>query len=358
MIYLDYNATAPLRPDIAKAMALDSGSPLNPSSVHAMGRKAKALMGQAKQDILQTLNASKCEAIFCTTGTEANQLAINSHKLITSATEHVAILDNANNPTILPVNQHGQVGADVLEKTISDLKPPFLVSVILANNETGVINDIKSLANITRKKGGLFHTDAVQAIGKIPVDFDNLGVDMLTLTTHKIGGPVGASVLIYKRSIELNAVTKGGAQQNRKRAGTENIPAIIGMAYALKNIDLTHMAQLTKWRDEFEAKILKASPNTVIFGKNTKRLPNTSNLTMPNINNQTQLMDLDMANICVSTGSACSSGKVGGSHVLKAMGVDDDIAKTVIRISAGWATKYEDFTNLTQQWLALYKRLV
>jgi cysteine desulfurase len=402
-IYLDYNATAPIRPQVAQRISELLAEPLNPSSVHGHGRRAKKLLEDARKTIAECISAFPNEIIFTATGTEANVMALTGfpqRRVLVNAVEHSSVLSSLrakrSNPDwiaaspsaprddIIPVHPSGLLNLDILDRMLSD-QPPALVSIQLANNETGIIQPIAEIAELCRKHGALLHMDAVQALGKIPVDFSLLGADMMTLSAHKMGGPVGAACLVIKQSLAIQPIFVGG-QELRRRAGTENIPAICGFAKAAELMDLSQMKTIRNWLDTME-KII-ASPfmgeadsrsesegvklgmptfppslalphkgGGYIVGESTPRLPNTSCIIMPGISSEVQLMNADLAGFAVSAGSACSSGRVEPSHVLRAMGVPDALAGCAIRVSAGWNTAPDEIQAYTKHWENTYCRL-
>lgn len=336
--YLDYNATAPLLPQAAEAMAAAWKLPANASSVHGFGRDARKLLDDARAAIAKTLDAEGAHIIFTASGTEANNFALRGFvkdidNVAVSSVEHVSVLKPAEerDAMLIPVNADGVMETRTLEQLLDAMEGRTLVSIQLANNETGVIQPVKDLAQVVFRHGGYIHCDASQAVGKIAVSFNNLGVDMLTISAHKFGGPVGAAALIIKKGMVLEAQMLGGGQESGYRAGTENIPAIAGMAAALEALSLTQ----PNLRDYLEQEILATAPNATIFGRNAPRLPNTVCVALPGMNSETQLINFDLAGVAVSSGSACSSGKVSLSHVLLAMGVQKELAGCAIRISLG-----------------------
>ncbi len=381
-VYLDYNATAPLKPQIKAAMDEVLGEPLNPSSIHSSGRKARKLVEDARQKILQRVSGEAL--VFCDSGTEANNLALGQigrtengerkTEIIVSAIEHDSIF-KVENPIIINVNKNGVVDVDDLKSKLSVHRSPLtvLVSIMLANNETGVIQPIRDIAKIAHQYGALVHTDAVQAFGKIDIDFKELGVDMMTISCHKIGGPVGAAALVHRAGLELKPIMFGGGQEKNKRPGTENVAAIAGFGKLAENVSretfvvsgerktengkeeeklfTVHRSPFTEY---LESEIKKFAPDAVIFGENSPRLPNTTCIAMPEIEAATQLIHFDTSGICISTGSACSSGKVEDSRVLKAMNAP--LAKNAIRVSTGWATSKADMDKFIKSWRELYLR--
>jgi cysteine desulfurase len=358
--YLDYNATAPVRPEVAAVMQELLPLPLNASSVHASGRRARSLIEDARRTIGEAVGAFANEVVFTGSGTEANNWvlrALKSLSLFVSAIEHSSVLTTARaigTPDILPVTKEGVLDLEASDALLPQ-DEPFLVSLMLANNETGVIQPVRELADRVHAKGGLLHCDAVQAFGKIPVDFTTLGCDLMTVSAHKMGGPVGAAALIVKSSLTFAPLLTGGGQEMNRRAGTENVAAIAGFEEAVKRIDLAWMQPLRLWRDAMEAEIKAASGGSApVFGESASRLPNTSLIAMPGVSSETQLIRFDLEGIEVSAGSACSSGRIEPSHVLRAMGVEEGAANSALRISGGWGASREDFEAAAAAWKALF----
>jgi cysteine desulfurase len=365
MIYLDYNATAPVRPEVLAVMQELQALSLNPSSIHASGRYAKKILEDSRKTIAERINCFPNEVIFCGCGSEANNWALSAFgKVLVSSVEHSSVLKTTQarhsreggNPETIPVDSEGIVSLEWLDTRLAN-KDIAVVSVMLANNETGVIQPIREVAAITRKHNVLLHCDAVQALGKIAFDYSQLGADMVTLSAHKMGGPVGAAALIVRNNLPIKPFIVGGGQELNRRAGTENIPAIAGFAEAIARIDLDFFTKLQKWFQEMEQGIASIAPKAVIFGKASERLPNTSCIAMPNAPSETQLIAFDIEKIAVSAGSACSSGTLEPSHVLKAMGIIPEIASCAIRISGGWKTRHEELKTFANAWKNLYLRL-
>ena len=374
-IYLDYNATAPVRPEVAGKIKEILAEPANPSSVHSYGRAAKKHLEDARRVIAEHISCWPDEVIFMGSATEANVTALASAKgnVLVSAIEHSSILSSlrgseataaiqpkenwiaspAARNDVIPVDSNGIIKQDVLEKLLSEQKPS-LVSIMLANNETGVIQPIADIARLCKEHGALLHCDAVQGLGKIPLDVGALGADMVTLSAHKCGGAVGAAAFIVRRGTPFTALFVGG-QEGRRRAGTENVAAIAGFAKAIEFFDFRHMQKLRGWMDVME-NIMQQSRAT-IFGRAVSRLPNTTCVAMPGVSHETQLMDFDIKGFAVSAGSACSSGRVEPSHVLAAMGLPESEAKSAIRISGGWKTTEADIISFTKAWLLTCERL-
>jgi len=368
--YLDYNATAPLRPEARDALlaALDIG---NPSSVHEEGRRARALVEAARADIADLVGAPGETVIFTSGGTEACNLALNLRdapngkveRVLVSAIEHSAVLTAAKQAgqlfaglavEELPVTDAGIIDMAALDAALAD-DTPALVCVMLANNETGAIQPLAEIAAKTRAHGSLLLCDAVQAAGKIEIDIFTLGVDALSLSGHKFGAPMGVGALVTRPGVVVPPQLIGGGQELGRRAGSENISGIAAFAAAARAAkrDLETFQGLAAWRDAMEAALQAAQPQVEIFGCAAPRLANTSCFSLPGLNSETLVMALDLAGISVSAGSACSSGKVSRSHVLAAMGVETHISKGVLRVSLGWQSKQSDTQKLVDEWSKL-----
>lgn len=358
-VYFDYNATTPLKAGAKRAMLEAMDVVGNPSSVHSFGRTARKLLESSRDAVAASIGVRPAQIVFTSGGTEANHLALNGidRPLLTSAVEHDCVLA-ARDAVRIPVDSNGMLRMDALRDLLEKSTAAPLVSVMLANNETGVIQPIREIAALVHAHGGLLHCDAAQALGRIPVNFVLLGADMLTLSAHKAGGPKGVGALVLGDRIGINPQLRGGGQEQRRRSGTENLVGIAGFAGALETLvdDMVTTSNWTHWRSEFEKSIALAAPAAIIYGQAAPRLPNTTYIGMPGVSAETQLMALDLAGFAVSTGSACSSGKVKISHVLQAMGEDDIAAGQAIRISCGWETKAEDYKNLADAWLGIYRK--
>jgi cysteine desulfurase len=357
--YLDYNASAPVRPEVALAMAAALGRTGNPSSVHRAGREARALLEHARAAVAALVGAPPHAVVFTSGGTEANNQALQSDsgRGLVSAIEHDSVLAAAPDALRIPVDGNGVIDLAKLVELLAAARPA-LVSVMLANNETGVIQPVREVVVCAHRHGALAHCDAVQAAGKMPLDVSKLGADFMTLSAHKLGGPSGVGALVLGPGIEPVALHQGGAQERRWRPGTENLPGIVGFGRAceLAAADTSWQQRVGALRDRLEAGIAAIAPDARVLGVGAPRLANTSCVTMPGVGNQTQLIDLDLAGIAVSAGSACSSGKVGPSHVLAAMGVAADEAQSAIRISLGWASTASDVDRFLAAWGRLYQR--
>jgi len=347
--YLDHNATSPMRPMALDAMAEALRVGGNPSSVHRPGRAARARIDKARKQVAEFVGAMPGEVVFTSGGTEANNMALRGHnRVLVSAIEHESVLKAVPDAERIPVEGNGVVDLAALERMLAS--GPALVSVMFANNETGVIQPIAEVVRLARAAGALVHCDAVQAAGKVPVDLHGLGVDYLSLSAHKLGGPTGVGALVVRSGAPFATDRLGGGQESYRRAGTENVAGIAGFGAAAEaSRDGLDVAGL---RDRIEANL----PGKV-HGAGAPRLPNTTCLSMPGVKAETQVMALDLAGVAVSAGSACSSGKVTRSAVLAAMGVDPVEAETAIRISCGWNTIFEDIERLIAAWQGLYTRV-
>lgn len=358
-VYLDYNATVPVKPKVIEAMAEAMADVGNPSSIHAQGRSARKRLSRAREQVAALVNASPDAVIFTSGGTEANNQALLANKgsLLVSAIEHPSVLALAGEGPTVPVDGDGIIDLKVLDKLLKSRRPATL-AVMLANNETGVIQPIKEAAAITRAADVRLHVDAIQAAGKVPVDFSKLGVDTLSLSAHKLGGPQGVGALIRRENIEPASLLQGGAQERRYRAGTENLPGIVGFgeAAALALEDGSFEDRVRALRDRLEAQILDLAPDARIIGRDATRLPSTTCLALPGLSHDTQLIHFDLAGIAVSAGSACSSGKAGPSPVLAAMGVPESDAASAIRISFGWNSRENDVERFVTACRALLER--
>lgn len=359
-VYLDYNATCPVRPEARDAIvhALEVGG--NPSSVHAAGRAARALVEQARGQVAALIAAPASTVVFTSGGTEANALAVESavvagaRRLIVSALEHESIQETARVQgvavEVLPVDANGVADLGWLAARLAAWNPadgkPF-VALMLANNETGVIQPVLEASELVRAADGWLHVDAIQAAGKIAVNSRALGADTLSISAHKIGGPQGVGVLTFGPRATLARRQHGGGQERGRRGGTENVPGISGFGAAAALLDeLQHQAA---WRDA-AAERLKAE-GSVVMGEAAPRLPNTLCIAAPGYASDLQVMGLDLAGVMVSAGSACSSGKVKASAILTAMG-QGELAGCAIRVSSGWATTEADWNTFVEAWLS------
>lgn len=356
--YLDHNASSPLRPAAFDAMAEALRAGGNPSSVHRSGRRARAVVDQARRQVAALVGALPTEVVFTSGGTEANNSALTGagrKRILVSAVEHDSVLRAASGMEIVPVDGNGIVDPGVLEKSLAASTEPTLVSVMFANNETGVLQPIADVVRVAHAAGALVHCDAVQGAGKVPVDLHGLGIDYLSLSAHKFGGPPGVGALVVRSGTPFVADRLGGGQESNRRAGTENVAGIAGFGAAAA--EATNGLATTEWRDRLEAALLDVAPAARVYGAGAGRLPNTICISMPGVRAETQVMALDLAGICVSAGAACSSGKVTRSAVLLAMGVEPAEAETALRISFGWSTVSGDIERLIAAWRDLYIRV-
>lgn len=354
--YLDYNAETPVKPAVSEAMAETIERVGNPSSVHRFGRHARRAVELARQRVAALAGAASDDVIFTSSGTEANNLALKGagrRRLVVSAVEHDSVLGAAPHALILPVDGHGVVDLDALKAALAEDGPPSLVSLMLANNETGAIQPIAEAGRIAHAHGALLHCDAIQAPGRMAIDRLDLGADLLSLSAHKMGGPQGVGALILGPGVAIEAQLFGGRQETGRRAGSENAAGIVGFGVAaeLAVEDLADGGRIAGLRDRMETEI--SALGGALIGADVPRLCNTACISMPGMPSETQVMGFDLAGIAVSAGSACSSGKVGPSHVLDAMGIDRDLASRAIRISLGWRTTEGDIARVIEGWAAL-----
>lgn len=371
-VYLDHNATTPLDPRALEAMLpFLTEHHGNPSSVHRFGRTARSAVDRAREQVADLVNVQSGQVIFTSGGTEANNLAIKGvaalnrpGHVVIGATEHPSVVESATSlgdngwrAVVLPVDGNGRLVESEID-TVLSLRPA-LVSVMWANNETGVVQDIASLSARVREHGGLMHTDAVQAAGKIEMDFSASGVNLMSLSAHKLNGPKGIGALIVDKSVELKPLLHGGGQEKNRRSGTENVAAIVGFGAAAglaKSRLADYRARLKTLRDHLESG-LRALDGVEIFGATAERLPNTVCFGAAGIDGETLLLGLDRAGIAVSSGSACSSSHREPSPVLQAMGIEPSLALSAIRVSLGFGSTEQDvedlMTALVMQWRQL-----
>jgi cysteine desulfurase len=369
--YLDYNATAPLRTEVREAVAAALSLNGNPSSVHAEGRAARSAIEAAREKVAALVDARTEDVIFTSGATEANALALGAHSgeawhCYLSAVEHPSVLAGGRfyreTTTTFPVTADGVADLEILAKELEKHHlggwRPF-VSLMAANNETGAIQPVAEASKIVHSAGGLLHTDAVQAAGRMKLDLTTLGADMLSLSAHKIGGPKGAGALVLGNGASVQPLIKGGGQERRRRAGTENVAGIVGFGVAaeLAMADLANRGSMAKLRDKLEKGARGIAPDAIVLSRHVERLPNTTCIAVPGVKAETLVIGLDLAGVAVSSGSACSSGKVEASHVLSAMGVPEEIAQGAIRVSLGFATKRADIDNFLKVFDELVKRL-
>ncbi|MEI7804804.1 MAG: cysteine desulfurase family protein [Hyphomicrobiales bacterium] len=367
--YFDWNATAPLRAEARAAMTAALDHTGNASSVHGEGRAARKLIEAAREQVAALVGASPKNVTFTSGGTEANMLALTPaievgglkaprDRLLISSIEHLSVraggrfaLEQIQD---VPVASNGQIDLAALKDRLKGTERA-LVSVMLANNETGVVQPIREVAGIVHEAGGLLHVDAVQGAGRIPCDIAALGADMMTISAHKLGGPQGIGALI-RRDEALHIaqpLIKGGGQERGARAGTENVAAIAGFGAAAAAAKLAmeqDARRMTALRERLEAGLRATAPSVVIFGHDSPRLPNTTLFAVASLKAETAIISFDLNGIAVSSGSACSSGKVAASHVLAAMGVAPELARGAVRVSLGWSTTEDDIEQFLNAW--------
>src|SRR5580692_7261897 len=342
--YLDWNATAPLRPEAAGAMSDALRRWGNPSSVHRRGRTARQIIERAREAVAGLVGeVDPSGVIFVSGGTEANHLALlgpGRERVLVSAVEHDSVRHAVPAAEIIPVAHEGIVALDALDRLL------------------GVVQPVTEIAAIAHRHGAAFHCDAVQAAGKLALEAGAMGADLVTLSAHKIGGAPGAGALVVTGGVNLAPLLRGGGQEHRRRAGTENLPGIAGFAAAAvaAAAELAVYERVAALRDGLEAEIAAIAPEAVVLGAAANRLRNTSAIAMPGVAAETQVVALDLDGVMVSAGAACSSGKVGPSHVLAAMRVDREIAASAIRVSLGWSSSEADIEHFLRAWSALYRR--
>jgi cysteine desulfurase len=374
-VYLDHNATTPVHPEVFEAMKPFFQNQFgNSSSIHWAGREVRKYVEEAREKVAELLHASPAEIIFTGCGTESDNMAIKGvaytwrekgNHIITTQVEHHAVLHTCQfmekmgyEVTYLPVDNYGLIDLELLRRSIRP--QTILVSIMFANNETGTIFPIKEIGEITRAKGVIFHTDAIQAVGKIPVDLQHLPVDILSLSGHKLNAPKGIGAQFIRRGLKLSPLIHGGGQEYGLRAGTENVPYIVGLGKACeiarRDFDqrINHLQNL---RDRLEQGIKARIPQVVLNGHPTQRLPNTLNMSFLDVEGESLLLNLDLEGIAVSSGSACTSGSVEPSHVLLAMGIPPEIAQSAIRFSLGWSNTEAEIDYVLEVLPRLVQRL-
>ena len=374
--YFDWNATAPLRPEARAAMITSLGETGNASSVHEEGRRARRVVEDAREQVAALVGAEAKGVTFTSSATEANMLALTPaldiggrkeprDRLFVTAIEHPSVRSGGRFPAqgveVLPVMGDGRINLAELERCLLRAERP-LVSVMLANNETGVILPIAEIAAVVHAANGVLHVDAVQGAGRIDCSIAQLGADILSLSAHKLGGPQGVGALIRRGDIHISEpLIRGGGQERSLRAGTENVAAIAGFGAAASAAGSARQAdalRMTALRDRLEAGLKATTPQAVIFGKNVPRLPNTTLFAVPGVKAETAIISFDLNGIAVSSGSACSSGKVQASHVLASMGVESSLTHGAVRVSLGWSTTESDVDNLLNAWITVVSSLL
>lgn len=362
MIYLDHNATTPCAFD--EELLELSGKPLNPSSVHSFGRSARGMLERARKSVCQSLcvNTLNHSLIFTGSGTEANNLVVKSFEegnIFALATEHSSILNNPYVKTI-SVDSSGTINIDHLIQLLetADLSKKTLVCVMFANNETGTIQPLKKVKDVVRYYGVNLHSDCIQGLGKMPLNFDDIGADSISISAHKCGGLAGIGALLYKNSLPIIPQILGGGQERGVRAGTESVihAHLFAKASIRANDSCEVYFKTTKaLRDKMEEEIGKICKEAIFVSESASRLPNTSTIIMPKVSAQIQLMRFDLAGFAISSGSACSSGKIGKSHVLLAMGLKENQINSAIRVSFGMDNTLKETEAFIETWATIYR---
>lgn len=374
-VYLDHAATTPVHPEVVEVMRhymlQDWG---NPSSIHSFGREARAGVDEARAKVAALIGADPEEIVFTGGGTEADNMAIKGtawelrskgDHIITSAVEHHAVLHTVEwlekqgfRATYLPVDEYGMVDPGDVERAITS--STILVSIMAANNEVGTVQPVAEIARICREKGVRFHTDAVQAVGQLPIDVHALGVDLLSLSAHKIYGPKGVGALYVRRGVRLTPLLHGGAHERKRRAGTEGVPGIVGLGRAAELARLEFDQRVEHYRrvrDLLWERIRERVPEVRLNGHPTERLPNNLNLSVLYVEGESMLLNLDMKGIAASSGSACTSGSLEPSHVLLAMGIPHEVAHGSLRMTVGVSTTEEDTAYVAESLGEIVDRL-
>jgi cysteine desulfurase len=364
MIYLDHNSTTHLSLRAKEAMLRFTDKPLNPSSVHSLGRNAKFILEEARSAILRSLNFEKdYNLLFTSSGTEANNLVMKNFyttEILISAVEHFSIyLHKKYNSAIKVINvdHNGLLDIEHLESLLQNVRPGALISVIYVNNETGVIQNLHDVIKVAKNFQALVHSDFSQALGKTNFQSKRYDLDFITVSGHKFGGPHGCAGLLYKKNLQLAPEIIGGGQERGLRSGTENVFAAIGMAEAAKELeDLEHLVYVETLRNKLEQNILSHCPDIQIASKNAARACNTSMIMMPNAASQLQLVQFDLRGFAISSGSACSSGKIDTSHVLLAMNYSKKQASNAIRVSLNKHNTYDEIDGFCQTWKEIFDK--
>lgn len=361
-VYFDYNATTPLKPAVVDCVCDVLRDVGNASSVHGFGRAARKRVEDARAQVAKLVAAQPAQVVFNSGATEGNNTVIKHFKgerVLISAIEHPSVRESVPDAERIPVTRDGVIDLEALKTMLAAGPAPALVSVMLVNNEVGTIQPVKEAAKIAKDKGALFHCDAVQAAGKIGLDINEMGVDFMTLSAHKMGGPQGVGALIIGPCGISPHLLSGGGQERRQRAGTENIAGIAGMglAAALALEDMEKFNRIATLRDRLEAGMKAITPDLIVNGAGAARTANTANVCVPGIEAQTMLINLDLEGFAVGSGSACSSGTMKPSPVLMAMGAGESCAKSSLRLSLGWNTTDADIERFLVVWERLYARL-
>lgn len=361
-IYLDFNATAPIRSEVIEAVAVAMRTGGNASSVHATGRAARTLIDEARDQVAKLVNAAAENVIFVGSGTEADNQILRctgrDHAVISSI-EHEAVRYARADVIEVPVLPSGILDLGALQKILGRLDTSVIVSVMAANNETGVLQPVEEISRLAHAHDALVHTDAIQAAGKIPLDLVSMGVDFVSLSAHKIGGPQGVGAIVCRDPTTLDRFVHGGGQESGLRAGTENVAGIAGFGVAAEcaREGLQQFAALSELRDGLETQLKEIAKDIKVFGGDQRRLPNTTKFATPGLSSDVQVLGLDLEGIAISAGSACAAGRVEAPYVLTAMGVEEALAVCAVRISLGWTTTANDIDRLVKAWFKLYERM-
>lgn len=361
-VYLDYNAGAPLRAPVLESLRAWSPDPANPSSVHAFGRQARSKIEAARGDVAALANVDPAQVIFNSGATEGNNsvlAAFAGQRILTSAIEHPSVSEAAPQAERIPVTPDGLIDLNALDRLIKTGAPPALICAMLVNNETGVIQPIADISALARRCGAALHVDGAQAAGRIPLDMAHLGADFLTLSAHKIGGLSGSGALVLGSCRPPPVLLHGGGQENRARAGTENLCGIMafGLAARAAQKGLDSYAQIARLRDHLESRVEAVAPAARFFGRAAPRVANTSLFALPGLNAQTALIHMDMEGIAISSGAACASGVVKPSPTLLAMGETQAMASCALRVSMGWDTTEPDIARFISAFETMANRL-
>lgn len=359
--YFDYNANAPLYEVVIDRITMAFNEFGSASAIHGFGRRVNYLIEEARAEIAGSLEAQPQNIVFTSGASEANNMVLQGfesqgYRILVSAIEHASCRLAALNPELIPVTNEGVIDLAMLEKMISSGSTPTLIAVMAANNETGVIQPINEVVALAKKYGALVHTDAVQALGRIPVSFESINVDSMVISSHKIGGPLGVGALIMKEKIELPPFIRGAGQEKNRRSGTQNMPGIVGFATALKEVLKEDWQRVEELRNWMEKQIKEIADEGIIFGEKKPRLQNTSFIRMPGVKRDLQMMAFDLEGFAVSPGSACSSGKSKASHTLLSMGVPADQAEEAVRLSFSPNVNKSDIKDFVELWHQIYQK--
>lgn len=360
-IYLDYNAAGPVLPGVASAVSSALEAKGNASSVHADGRAKRSIIEKARDSVSRLTGSPSSSVTFTSGGTEANATIVQGllksgsiSSVFCSSVEHPSVYEHVPVENRVGVSANGVLDLDALKQAIKDHTDPFLFCLMLANNETGVIQPVKEAAAVVHEHGGLLFCDAVQGPGKIRLDFKSLGADFYSVSGHKIGGPQGVGCVVSNSDIDLSPILIGGGQERMRRSGTENVSGIAGFGAAAEHVgQMDDFSPIATLRDKLEQALIQIRPDAIVFGQEVPRIPNTTNVAIPSLSSERQVIKLDLSGFSVSAGSACSSGKVSASHVLLAMGVPTELAGSAIRISIGAETSWDDLQAFVDAWAVL-----